>query len=141
MYSSNERRAKLLGMPWGTANGRLRKSILFSLLHKHNENNCYRCGLVIERVEDLSIEHKLPWENVSVSLYWDIENIAFSHLKCNVPHRQNGGAAYRRKIGPEGTAWCQKCQRFKLIAKFQKNIAKWNGVQNWCADCMQTRER
>lgn len=81
---SNETKAAQLGMPFGTACGRLRKIVLWSLLKKHNENLCFRCGQEIETVEDLSLEHKQPWEGVSVALFWDLENIAFSHLICNI---------------------------------------------------------
>ena len=72
-------------MPFGTASNRLRKMILFSLLAKHNENVCFRCGKVIATVDDLSIEHKKAWLSVDSKLFWDIDNVAFSHLKCNTP--------------------------------------------------------
>lgn len=74
-------------MPFGTASGRLRKMILFELLKRHDENVCYRCALKIEKLEDLSIEHKQPWEGRSVELFWDLSNIAFSHLRCNYGDR------------------------------------------------------
>ena len=88
MSNSNARRSKFLGMPFGTACNRLRKSILFSLLKRFNENVCFKCSQAIEGIEDLSIEHKLPWEGRDVQLFWDLENIAFSHIRCNVPHRR-----------------------------------------------------
>jgi hypothetical protein len=59
---------------------------LFNLLQKYAEDACFRCGEKIERIEDLSIEHKKPWEGISVELFWDLDNIAFSHLRCNLPH-------------------------------------------------------
>lgn len=78
--------AQELGMPFGTACNRLRKNVLFHLLKKSNENVCFKCGKIIETVDELSIEHKQPWEGRNVALFWDIENIAFSHMKCNRPH-------------------------------------------------------
>src|SRR5579864_1616417 len=72
-----------LGMPRGTAANRLRKLVLFDLLIRHKENVCYRCKQQIQKAEELSIEHKRPWENVDVKLFWDLTNIAFSHLSCN----------------------------------------------------------
>ncbi|VVB52086.1 Uncharacterised protein [uncultured archaeon] len=85
---SNEKKSATLGMPHGTASNRLRKIVLFHLLKKLNENTCFKCQGIIEAVEDLSIEHKKPWEGISAELFWDIENIAFSHLNCNRPDRQ-----------------------------------------------------
>lgn len=79
----NIRRAEQLGMPYGTATGRLRKMILFDLLKRHNENICFKCGESIQKIEDLSIEHKQPWENRDTALFWDLDNIAFSHIHCN----------------------------------------------------------
>ena len=72
-----------LGMSFGTAQNRLRKLVLFNLLKRHNENVCYRCGEEIETAEKLSLEHKEAWLNVSIELFWDLDNIAFSHLRCN----------------------------------------------------------
>ena len=45
---------------------------------------CFKCGETIETPETLSIEHKIPWLDNSVELFWDMNNIAFSHLSCNV---------------------------------------------------------
>jgi hypothetical protein len=80
----NKNKDKFLGMPWGTASNRLRKEILFNLLKKYHENVCYRCDKEIETSQELSIEHKKAWLNVDVKLFWDLDNIAFSHLICNV---------------------------------------------------------
>lgn len=82
MGNSNQRKDATLGMPHGTANSRLRKNVLFSLLQKLGEDICFKCGRKIEKVEELSIEHKLPWEGRSADLFWDLSNIAF--LICTV---------------------------------------------------------
>lgn len=91
--NANEKKRKQLGMAAGTANARLRKLILFSLVQKTEQDICFRCGKRIETVDELSIEHKKDWLDVSVELFWDLDNIAFSHLSCNVaaskkPHRK-----------------------------------------------------
>lgn len=130
--NSNKRKDATLGMPHGTANGRLRKNILFHLLRKLNENVCFKCGQKIEKVEDLSIEHKLPWEGRSAELFWDLDNIAFSHLHCNRPHERGNGGRALRKIGPEGTAWCSGCQDFLPIEKFYNKQTRWNGFTSNC---------
>ena len=85
--SSNENKNKQLGMPFGTACGKLRKLIMFDLLKELNRNYCFCCNKEIKSVEELSIEHKKPWLNVDVGLFWDLSNIAFSHLHCNCVRR------------------------------------------------------
>jgi hypothetical protein len=125
---SGARKSAFLGMPHGTAANRLRKSILFHLLQKHDENICFKCSERIETADELSIEHKEPWEGISLELYWSMDNIAFSHLRCNRPHRNVGGGIGKRKVGPEDTAWCVKCKAFYAVSEFKRNRSRWNGL-------------
>ena len=83
MNENNAKKAKQLGMPFGTATARLRKIVLFDLLKRYNENICFRCTKEIETVEELSLEHKKPWLDIDVELFWDTNNVTFSHLSCN----------------------------------------------------------
>ncbi|MET0624470.1 MAG: hypothetical protein ABW250_15930 [Pyrinomonadaceae bacterium] len=138
---SNARKTAFLGLPHGTAANRLRKLILFHLLQRHGENVCFKCSQRIETAEELSVEHKEPWEGVSVELFWDMENIAFSHLRCNKNHRRRGGRADLRKVGPEGTAWCRNCKAFLPEFAFSRHASRWNGLQPWCNDCYEQRRR
>jgi hypothetical protein len=128
-----------LGMSLGTAQHRLRKNILFSFAKRLKEDVCFKCGKQIEKVEELSIEHKQPWENRSVELYWDLTNIAFSHLACNRQH--TNGTEKLRKVGPEGTSWCSSHQEFLPIDRFWKNPNNWSGVARQCAECMTKTDR
>lgn len=80
-----ERKHLLLGMKHGTACHRLRTMILFDLVVKASRDHCFRCGKRIEDIESLSIEHKDAWQqhpNPRLA-FFDLENIAFSHRKCN----------------------------------------------------------
>lgn len=115
--SANQRKREQLGMPLGTASARLRKMVMLWLLQKLGEDLCYRCGARIEAVEELSIEHKDPWFNVDPDLFWDLDNIAFSHLSCNVGSRRRG---VERLKGPDGTEWCSTCRRFLSVDSFGK---------------------
>jgi hypothetical protein len=133
---SAARKSDFLGMPHGTATARLRKSILFHILQRHDENVCFRCAKEIETADELSVEHKLPWEGVSIELFWSLDNIAFSHRYCNRPHRYAGGQARMRKVGPEGTAWCRRCKAFRPVIGFSANKSRWNGLQVWCNECL-----
>jgi hypothetical protein len=83
--TSSEGKRKLLGMPFGTAGARLRKSLLFDMAGRLGMLECFRCGFKIENIEDFSIEHKDPWQRSAdpVSAFFDIRNIAYSHCSCN----------------------------------------------------------
>ena len=81
--NSNERKNQTLGMSHGTAAGKLRKMVLFRQLKKYKDNICARCSQEIETVDELSIEHLKPWEGISADLFWDLDNVAFSHARCN----------------------------------------------------------
>lgn len=92
-----DKKKKQLGMNPSTASGKLIKDILFDLIVKTDQNYCFHCKEEITR-ETFSVEHKEPWLDSEdpFGLYFDIENIAFSHLSCN------SGAARRNK-SPCGT--------------------------------------
>lgn len=136
---SSARKAVLLGMPYGTAMARLRKMILFQLAQRLGEDNCFGCGGKIEKIEELSIEHKRPWEGISLELFWDLDNIAFSHLRCNTPHNQRGKPPVPlRIISPDGMSWCTGCRAFHDVSAFGVNRSKVNrnGLQT---DCIKYR--
>lgn len=134
---SNKVKDDQLGMPLGTASNQLRKQILFHLLKKHNENICYKCRNEIKYAFELSIEHKKNWlhsEN-PVELFFDIENIAFSHLKCNKSENNKGGFYKRIKVA-EGKSFCSKCRQEKNKNEFYVNRNRWNGVSGHCKKCV-----
>lgn len=75
-----------LNMSSSKANRTLTKILIFNLVKEIGEDKCFRCGYEIESVDDLSYEHKVDWLN-SENPYFnfhDLNNITFSHLKCNV---------------------------------------------------------
>lgn len=104
MKANNEKKAEQLGMPAGTASNRLRKKIIFQLLKESGKNFCFQCGAEIESEKELSIEHKKPWLDSGnpVDLFFDLDNIGFSHLSCNsgaarqTKERGHNIATYRR---------------------------------------------
>ena len=92
--------------------------ILFSLLVKDKLNFCFQCNKVIDKIDNLSIEHKIPWLDSKnpVELFFDLENIAFSHLSCNA----GAGRSWNKgNKSPHGTfsrythyrCRCVDCQR------------------------------
>jgi hypothetical protein len=87
-------------MPHGTACNRLRKLVLFNVLQKHVENVCFKCSDTIGTADELNIEHKLPWEGVSVELFWSLDNIAFSPTLQPQPSlRKRGREATQDRAG------------------------------------------
>lgn len=134
----SKRKSDFLGMPFGTANYRLHRRILFDLLRKVGENYCFRCREEIESVHVLSIEHKKNWLDVDSELFWAMDNIAFSHRDCNSGYTSN------RIKSPEGTSWCGECKEFKPLDQFW-SMSKGNGrAENSkypkCKVCKNTRQ-
>lgn len=139
MSNTNKAKSSQLGMAFGTANGKLRKQLLFKYVKMAEDHYCYVCNEEIESVDDFTIEHKQPWFNRDADLFWDLENIAFSHSWCNVPHEN--GAIKLRKIAPEGMAWCSKHQGFAPIENFGPRPQRWNGLKDWCRSCDASQKR
>lgn len=104
-----------LGMNPSTASGRLLKDILFQLVCETGKDKCFHCGEKITR-ETLSIEHKTPWldSDDPQGLFFDLDNIAFSHLLCNTKAARKGGGkcgtvAQYKKRGCR----CEECRAAK----------------------------
>jgi hypothetical protein len=92
MNNGNKYKYNLLGEPIGTATAKLRKSILFKLIQMLDLDICFQCGKKIETVDDFSIEHKVPWQSANNprDTFYDLNNIAFSHLHCNITNANKG---------------------------------------------------
>jgi len=132
---SHLKKAELLGMPFGTACGRLRKIVLFSLLQRHHENICFKCACPIESAEELSIEHKKPWQNADPRLFWDLSNIAFSHLRCNRREQE----VWRKVV--DGKLWCPKCAQMLGVAEFHKSSNSKSGYTDYCKSCGNAKRK
>ncbi|KKL62016.1 hypothetical protein LCGC14_2189450 [marine sediment metagenome] len=118
---SSAKKAQLLGMPHGTAQHRLRKAVLFNILQETGNDNCFRCERVIITVDDLSMEHKQAWQGAPDPkvTFFDVKNIAFSHLSCNVgARREDTHCANGHEYTEENTRiyrnearMCRQCRR------------------------------
>ena len=113
MDANNKRKNELLGMSFGSAAHRLRKSIMFQMAQSLGRDNCFRCGDRIESVDDLSIEHKESWRlstNPRES-FFDLNNIAFSHLSCNSSAGDRSAQArHGRGRYNSGKCRCEECR-------------------------------
>ena len=133
MSNSNRIKSEQLKMSHGKAGNILRKKIIFYLAQKTGIDSCFKCGEKILTVDEISIEHKVPWmySEDPVKLFFDMENIAFSHAHiCNKAHR------YPKAMDiPEGMSWCSCCKEFKPILDFTKNKFKRDGLDSQCRQC------
>jgi len=62
-----DKKSEQLGINYSTATARLDRMVLFRLIQKLGENQCFRCGEIIERYQDLSLEHKEAWQDSLVT--------------------------------------------------------------------------
>ena len=131
MSDGSEKKTAQLGMPYGTASHKLRKIIIFSLVVKLGENFCFRCGKKIESEKDLSIEHKTPWldsENPT-ELFFDLQNIAFSHLG-----RNSGSARYTGEPAKMYELKCDGCGEAYQVRGAQVDYWRRKGQKlNFCS--------
>lgn len=112
-----------LGVNASTASNRLVKDILFNFVTQAG-HVCYRCGKPLTRAT-FSIEHKIPWLHSAEpsALFFDLDNIAYSHIKCNVENKRlrtnsKHGTAYRYGKGCR----CESCTIAKVEAV---NKSRW----------------
>lgn len=76
--------------------------LLFSLAGRLGLLTCFRCGRPVEDVGDLSIDHKVSWQGNEdpSATFFDMENIAFSHSKCNSGASGETRRKYDRHLTP-----------------------------------------
>jgi hypothetical protein len=122
-------------MPFGTACNKLRRMVMFHVLQRHKENVCFKCGKIILKLEDLTLEHKEAWQDVGPELFWDLNNIAFSHRQCNLPK-----GIVRREI-VDGMLWCSNCKQYKLISSFHRERKQRTGYALLCKHCSNSKRR
>ena len=133
-----KRIAEQLGVSQGAANHRLRKSILYKYVRLAEDHFCYKCGSEIESVDDFSIEHKEPWEGRDTELFWSLDNIAFSHVQCNIPHTRG---AVRREKDVHGRLRCGTCKEWKSLDNFHNVSTNYQGKANDCKICKSVRNK
>jgi len=114
--NKQEKKTKQLGMNPGTASNRLKKEVMFSLVKQTGRDFCFQCGEKIETIKEFSIEHKKPWLDSKnpEELYFNLDNIAFSHLKCNVSagrQPEKGKFAHPSVSAYNRGCRCDKCKK------------------------------
>lgn len=131
MNKNTQKKYTQLKMPQGTAANRLRKTLMFHLIQKLGENYCFQCGAEILHADDMTIEHKIPWLDSEdpVDLFFNLNNIAFSHFKCNIgaarqPNKLTGLDDPRFNHNEEGYKKGCRCEICKS-AKRKRNSKRY----------------
>ena len=125
-----------LGMRIGTAQRRLRKRIMFLYIQKAGDDVCFQCGKLIDNIDDLSVEHKISWMHSEnpIELYNDLDNIAFSHRRCNVrrqpPVPEHGTLnRYSHSTFPCSCDECRKAKNLYIREYREKNLEAVKGYE------------
>lgn len=94
-YKHSKKKSDQLGMNHSTASGRLVKDLLWNFIVETGFNKCSKCTKEMNR-ENFSIEHIEPWldSDNPRELFFDISNIAYSHLSCNISSSRNPNQKY-----------------------------------------------
>jgi hypothetical protein len=130
-----DKKSTQLGMPFGTAQNRLKRKLLFFYIRANGKNYCFRCNQPMDEAT-YSIDHIEDWQDNDPALFWDTFNIAFSHKTCNYKSgRKIGGYGKRKDSGPEGTSWCPLCDTYKAVSEFYLDTSRWNGYRRLCKNC------
>jgi len=113
MKQSAQKKYAQLGMHHSTARQHLIKKLLFKLAHDSGVGECFRCGKSIDHIDTFTIEHKMPWLDSQdpKELFFDLDNVAFSHHSCNAA-ASRGRYAYRHGTwGYKRGCRCKECRR------------------------------
>jgi len=141
LTSPPKRRTEALvdGLSVGSAGHRLLRLILLDLIRQLAIDQCFRCGAPIENVRALSIDHQTSWRFATdpQKAFFDLDNIAFSHLSCNARFSDGGNRhplALRCKYGhpynaentsvdARGRRHCRACRCRTSKEYRQRNVA------------------
>jgi len=91
--------------------------LIFRQLERLSENECFRCGSLIVDAEDLSLDHKTAHQG-NQDLFWDLDNLAWSHRRCNFSHGGKIGGMKNRESGHAarlGSSQKGNCSRWKIV--------------------------
>ena len=101
-------------------------------------DTCHQCGDKIENIDNFSIEHKKPWldSNDPLGLFFDLDNIGFSHLRCNSNAARRGTRNNKVIHGtPNGFGHCSYCGEDKHADEMIKCKTDYSGLDNVCKKC------
>ncbi len=130
---TSDKDSALLGGSFHAASRKLKKLLLFRCLETLDMLVCFRCGVRITLAEELSVDHKIPWRSADdpVAVFFDLGNIAFSHLNCN------SRAASKWHIGDTNRAktHCPAGHEYTV------ENTRWSQNQRYCCECGRKASR
>jgi HNH endonuclease len=140
---SEEKYNLQLGTNVSASQHKLTRLILYDRLIKLGEDNCYRCGLKISSYKEFSIEHKISWINNDPNLFWDLNNIAFSHLLCNqkAPKGSTQPNVKGRRVCIDGQSLCKGCNKMLDKDLFGYCSNKFFKIKGKCKKCRGIQEK
>lgn len=115
----SNKKSQVLGMNFGAARGRLDRDIMFHLAVQLG-HKCHRCGRELVR-EGFSVDHKENWSLAENPLeaFFDINNIAFSHMYCNTKEmheRRSAAVDHGKYMYDKHGCRCDVCKKAKSEA-------------------------
>jgi hypothetical protein len=126
-----------LGLLPTTANLRLSRSLLFNYAKRLGMGNCFRCGKEIISIEDFTLDHKQEWRHNDPRLFWDIDNIAFSHQLCNASSNRVA-RFYQARTHKK----CNECKEEKDLNSFGTRIQRGQKrYRSFCNECRNKRKK
>jgi len=99
LKNGNKQKESQLGMKLCQARTLLHRKLIFSLIEKSDQNLCFKCSRPMTE-NNYSIEHRDEWlyADDPVKAYFNMDNIAFSHRKCNKGNRGRGSKSKTTKF-------------------------------------------
>lgn len=107
-----DKKKQQLGMNPSTASHRLVKDLLYEYGVVRQHKRCFHCGEPMSR-EDFSIEHITPWldSDNPVELYFDLDNVDFSHHCCNLAAARKPTKIHETKAQRNAAYWKRRAAR------------------------------
>lgn len=85
------------------------------------------------------MDHMQNWIDADSSVFWDVSNVAFSHVLCNV--RASRGHSNVHRSHPDGTHWCSKHKGYLPQSEFYVTRQSPTGLPYWCKGCKSEMNR
>ena len=102
-----------LGMEMKSASTKLMRDLLWQYIENSGETLCHACGEPLCR-ETFTVEHIEKWLDSEdpAGLYFDLNNISFSHQRCNTPRIR----PQHRDVNPATKIFTKDIPRIKRLS-------------------------
>jgi hypothetical protein len=120
----------------GKASALLLRQTVWLLLVATDQGRCFRCGGEMS-LADYSLDHAEPWRGQDAALFWDPNNIHWSHKLCNTKAARTVTPSQdaRRRIVRNGLLRCSFCKKDLPVSQFWKSSKVNCGYNSLCKAC------